>query len=156
MIYAAASQSRIIPFPNALGSALFLTDIISPLLKPGGVAGYPIHKRKGKNRGKLNFSYIFINLLSGKKIVMIYLTKRGLLAINDKEGNLYYFDPANTLKETAAYISSNPNLSDILKEPDKNAYKKNIVYVDPPEKDSGRLRSFAPIKEDKYFEDELK
>lgn len=94
----------------------------------------------------------------GKRAVdMIYLTKRGLLIIDDGKGNLFYFDPADTLKDVASYIGSNESLSDIIREPDRGSVAgKNVVYVDTHDASANMIKSFPIMKDDLASDNRLR
>ena len=85
---------------------------------------------------------------------MVYFTKRGLLIAEDKNGKLFYFDPASSLKDVASFMSERPELSNLISEPDKSFIdNRDSEYIDFRESSSNdsRLRSQSVIETDRRF-----
>ncbi|MCQ2735916.1 MAG: hypothetical protein MJ234_01695 [bacterium] len=85
---------------------------------------------------------------------MIYFTKRGLLIAEGGNGKLFYFDPSSSLRDIAAFIADEPELSSLLGEPESSfTDNRDSEYIDFRESSvaDSRLRSQSVLETDRRF-----
>lgn len=83
---------------------------------------------------------------------MFVFCKNGLCILEDSEGTLHYFDPANSLKDVASYVWQKESLSGYRGTPNPfEGADRPVEYVDPETNPVHRLRSLSSILDDSFY-----
>ena len=85
---------------------------------------------------------------------MINFCRTGMLVLQDKDGVLYYFDPASSLKDIAKYVWNNSSLNDYRMNDEFTRDKeKQFIYPDVKQEDIHRLRRPFSMYDDTYYQE---
>jgi len=83
---------------------------------------------------------------------MIRFHKNGMMMLMDKEGNYHVFESIETLQNIADYIYNEPLMEDLrVNENDKVEDFNKIIYVEPINKNTQRLRDHSDMLDDTYY-----
>jgi hypothetical protein len=85
---------------------------------------------------------------------MISFCKSGMLVLQDREGMLHFFDPAESLSDVAKYVWKNTSLECYQADSEElEPRKHHRLFVELKKVDNPRLRSRSSMLDDPYYQE---